>query len=373
MSRHAWRGGTAALALALLLAGPAATAAPGSPVGSARERAAALRAAVDQAQLNAEQASEAYDETQDRLAHLVTAQVAAARRLAAARAAAANGDQTAARRVRAMYEAGGSVGLFGSLLDGTDFADVLTRYHAVRTLVATDARTASAAGTAVAAAARAQAQVADLTRKASALERARQDQGRLVAEQLARQRGLLANADAEVVRLADAERAAQQAAAARAFQARLALAQRAAAQDAVPHSATSPEATAGALPAGTSAGATALALATTQLGKPYLWGAEGPDAFDCSGLTSWAYAKAGHPIGRTSRQQWYDGPHIALADLAPGDLLFWASNTSDAATIHHVAIYAGNAMMIAAPHAGTLVSLQPVYLTGYTGAVRPAP
>ncbi|MDX6273747.1 MAG: peptidoglycan DL-endopeptidase CwlO, partial [Frankiales bacterium] len=115
----------------------------------------------------------------------------------------------------------------------------------------------------------------------------------------------------------------------------------------------------------------ALAAATTQIGKPYQWGATGPASFDCSGLTGWAYAQAGVSLPRTSRQQWLVGTHVALGELAPGDLLFWATDVANPSTIHHVAIYAGAGQMVAAPHTGALVQQQPVYLDGYIGAVRP--
>ncbi|MCU1595281.1 MAG: hypothetical protein JWO12_2673, partial [Frankiales bacterium] len=117
--------------------------------------------------------------------------------------------------------------------------------------------------------------------------------------------------------------------------------------------------------------AAALGFAQGQLGKPYVWGATGPGAFDCSGLTGAAYAAAGLTLPRTSREQWFAGPQVALADLQPGDLLFWATDTTNPATIHHVALYAGNGLMVAAPHTGDVVKVQPVYLDGYIGAVRP--
>jgi cell wall-associated NlpC family hydrolase len=115
----------------------------------------------------------------------------------------------------------------------------------------------------------------------------------------------------------------------------------------------------------------AIAAARAQLGKPYQWGATGPNSFDCSGLTGWAYGHAGVGLPRTSREQWFAGPHPGLGYLQPGDLLFWAPDTSNAATIHHVAIYIGGDKMIAAPHTGADVAIQSVYLTGYIGAVRP--
>ena len=102
-----------------------------------------------------------------------------------------------------------------------------------------------------------------------------------------------------------------------------------------------------------------------------MWGATGPDAYDCSGLTGAAYRAAGIALPRTSREQWYAGQHVDLGALLPGDLLFWAYDPSNPATIHHVALYAGGGMMVAAPHTGDVVKVQPVYLDGYVGAVRP--
>jgi cell wall-associated NlpC family hydrolase len=117
--------------------------------------------------------------------------------------------------------------------------------------------------------------------------------------------------------------------------------------------------------------ATAIAAAHSRLGVPYVWGATGPDEFDCSGLTQWSYAHAGITLPRTAAQQWNAGPHPSLSHLLPGDLLFWATDTSDPATIHHVAMYIGRGLMIAAPHTGENVQIQPVYMDGFIGAMRP--
>jgi cell wall-associated NlpC family hydrolase len=106
-------------------------------------------------------------------------------------------------------------------------------------------------------------------------------------------------------------------------------------------------------------------------GQPYVWGATGPDSYDCSGLTGTAYRAAGVTLPRTSREQWYAGTHVSLGELQPGDLLFWAYDTANPATIHHVALYAGNGLMVAAPHSGDVVKVQGVYLEGFMGAVRP--
>jgi cell wall-associated NlpC family hydrolase len=117
----------------------------------------------------------------------------------------------------------------------------------------------------------------------------------------------------------------------------------------------------------------AVAAARTVLGRPYQWGATGPDTFDCSGLTQWAYRQAGVEIPRVSRAQWYSGPRVALADLAVGDLLFWAEDTSDPTSIYHVGMYIGGAEVLYAPRTGDVVKIGPVRLNNLIGAVRPAP
>ena len=127
------------------------------------------------------------------------------------------------------------------------------------------------------------------------------------------------------------------------------------------------------LPAGTPAAiATAISAARSRLGDPYVWGATGPTSWDCSGLTQWAYAQAGVTLPRTSREQWFSGTHPDVNSLQPGDLLFWATNPVDPASIHHVAIYIGGGYMIEAPHTGAFVQIVPVYLDGYFGATRPS-
>ena len=113
--------------------------------------------------------------------------------------------------------------------------------------------------------------------------------------------------------------------------------------------------------------------ALTQLGKPYLWGGAGPDSFDCSGLTMVAWAHAGVQLLHYTGYQWQEGPHVPLNQLRRGDLLFYATNTSDPSTIHHVAIYIGNGMMVNAPYTGAFVRIDSMYQPGgLIGAVRPA-
>jgi peptidoglycan DL-endopeptidase RipA len=113
--------------------------------------------------------------------------------------------------------------------------------------------------------------------------------------------------------------------------------------------------------------------ALSQLGKPYLWGGAGPDAYDCSGLTMVAWAHAGVQLLHYTGYQWQEGPHVPLDELQRGDLLFYATDNSDPATIHHVGIYIGNGMMVDAPYTGAFVRIDSIYAPGVPiGAIRPA-
>jgi peptidoglycan DL-endopeptidase CwlO len=117
----------------------------------------------------------------------------------------------------------------------------------------------------------------------------------------------------------------------------------------------------------------AVRWALAQLGDPYRWGATGPDRFDCSGLTSSAYRAAGVGIPRVSRAQWGAGPHVAVANLLPGDLVFYADNPRDPSTIHHVGMYIGNGLMVHAPHTGDVVRVASIWRESYAGATRIVP
>ncbi len=118
---------------------------------------------------------------------------------------------------------------------------------------------------------------------------------------------------------------------------------------------------------GSSRGAKALAFARSQLGKPYRFGATGPDAYDCSGLTGAAWRAAGVTLSRTSQTQFRDGRAVSKDDLQPGDLVFFYSSSSPS----HVALYAGNGMVIHAPHAGSSVRYIKMKYMPFSGARRP--
>lgn len=111
--------------------------------------------------------------------------------------------------------------------------------------------------------------------------------------------------------------------------------------------------------------AAAVAFAKAQLGKPYVYGAAGPNAFDCSGLTMAAWAQAGVSMSHSSSDQYYDFPHVSESQLQPGDLVIYY------ATLHHVGIYVGNGMIIHAPHTGAVVEYGTLHEMPVAGYVRP--
>ncbi|MFD3558900.1 NlpC/P60 family protein [Streptomyces sp. NPDC058686] len=112
-------------------------------------------------------------------------------------------------------------------------------------------------------------------------------------------------------------------------------------------------------------GKKAVAFATGEIGKPYVWGAEGPDSYDCSGLTSQAWSAAGRPIPRTSQEQWKQLKHIGIKDMRPGDLIIYHDDAS------HVGMYIGDGAIVHAPRPGRSVTIAGAGSMAILGVVRP--
>jgi cell wall-associated NlpC family hydrolase len=106
------------------------------------------------------------------------------------------------------------------------------------------------------------------------------------------------------------------------------------------------------LPAPNTRAGLAVRAALSRLGRPYVWGATGPDQFDCSGLTQWSYARAGIHLDRTTYQQIYDGVPVPRSQVRPGDLVF--------PTAGHVQLAIGNNLVVEAPHSGATVRISPL-------------
>ncbi|HEV7626089.1 MAG TPA: NlpC/P60 family protein [Streptomyces sp.] len=112
-------------------------------------------------------------------------------------------------------------------------------------------------------------------------------------------------------------------------------------------------------------GGPAVAYAKAQVGKSYVYGAAGPDAFDCSGLTMAAWSQAGVSLPHSSSAQYSSGPHISESELQPGDLVFYYS------PISHVGMYIGNGQIVNALNPGAGVVISGLHDMPYSGAVRP--
>ncbi|GAA2777503.1 C40 family peptidase [Saccharopolyspora taberi] len=129
------------------------------------------------------------------------------------------------------------------------------------------------------------------------------------------------------------------------------------------------------LPSASVLAGNAIGYAHAQLGKPYVWGAAGPDTFDCSGLTQMAWNAAGVKIPKHSQTQ-YDqgGVHVPLSQAQPGDLVFWGHGR-DPQSVHHVALYLGDNEVLHAPQPGESVERTKMWDGGelLPMVVRPAP
>jgi cell wall-associated NlpC family hydrolase len=331
-------------------------------LGELRTKAAQLREQLDRLAVAQQLAVEDYDEAQQALDAATTDQVIATTRLQDAERSASGAMSASAQRARAIYMSGGTVGMAATLLEATSITDALTRWRALQTIVQGDAAAVEVKDTVV----QDQAQQTADAEQARATTRERQERASRalarVQATLAEQKQLLAATDSRVVELAQAERRqAEESARLQAVQL--------AAQAGI--GLTWDGGSDGSTAAPNATAARAIAAARSRLGAPYVWGATGPSSFDCSGLTQWAYRQAGLVIPRTSRQQYAGLPHVPLDQLAPGDLVFYATDVSDPSTIHHVGMYLGGGLSIYAPETGDVVKIGAVGYGRIIGAVRP--
>jgi cell wall-associated NlpC family hydrolase len=329
-----------------------------NPLGNAQQRAAALARDVNRLETRAEVVTERYDATEAALSVAVARRGQADQALAAEQATAAAAQQAVVLRARALYESGGQPTIVASLLTGQDPLEAFDQYRMADNVIGFESRSAQAAAQAVVQGQAIDQRATAASARITSLQVQRSSEAGQVRGLLAAQQHALRTANATVRQIMREQEAAAAAASARDFVSAVAAAGGTVDMNGP---ATPPNAIA----------AAAIAAARSKLGVPYVWGATGPGAFDCSGLTQWSYAHAGINLPRTAAEQWYSGPHPSLAQLEPGDLLFWALNTSDPATIHHVTIYIGRGLMIAAPYTGENVQIQPVYMDGLIGATRP--
>ncbi|WP_426564223.1 NlpC/P60 family protein [Angustibacter sp. McL0619] len=363
-----------AAGLLVTFALPAGPAAAQPNLKELRQQAKQLQRQLDRLAVEQGLAVERYDAAQDALMQATNGEVNASIGVSdSQRAAQASADE-AARRVRAIYLSGGPLALTASMLGSSSIGDAMVRWHAIEGIVATDADRVDTQQAAVARQRTVEA-AASLTRAQVMARQSAADQAAaVVSRTIAMQRAMLAHTDSQVVALAEQERAQAEAAAL----ARAAQSARAAGiggiSDAAGHGlegGTADSQTLPDVPAPNATAAAAIAAAATRLGMPYVWGATGPTTFDCSGLMQWAYAQAGVLLPRTSRAQYAALPHVALSELAPGDLVFYAIDVNQPSTIHHVGMYVGNGLSLYAPQTGSVVKIGPVGYGLIIGAARP--
>jgi cell wall-associated NlpC family hydrolase len=354
-------------------------AADNARLASLRVQAEQIIERYDQAMVNEHQAALAYQTAQKRLASARSAELASRRRVAA----------MAARD----YEAGGGFGTMAAMLGNSGGPQAFAEGAAAEQQLAqegVDLLSQDQAAKIVTGVFRAQAR-RELTAEQAAARKAAALKAAIMAA-VARQQAAVRASEASTKRLEAAlgaaraheyqlEQARQQALAAEQAR-REALAAQQARADSPVTTPSSPGAgysyggwpSAYSLSQGASAaqGNIAADWALSQIGKPYVWGGAGPYSYDCSGLTMDAWAQAGVHLLHWTGYQWPSGPHIPLDQLRRGDLVFYATDTSDPATIHHVGIYIGNGEMVDAPYTGVDVRIDSIYWPGLIGATRPA-
>jgi cell wall-associated NlpC family hydrolase len=330
-------------------------------LASLRAEATRLRATLDDQHRRLEVLAEDLEEAYARGVELLADAAKLDRRRRAAERELAVAQAELDERARSSYMVG--PGWFVSGLVGADDpADALARLPLQRAVLEADLalvdRVAGIKARLDATRSRLSARLVDQARGAEQLD-VKQAQAERLAADIARE---LRTMDRRVAALIDRQRRREEASQQAAFSDYLAAARRS-----------------GAAPArdgrASAAARKAVAVALAQLGSPYVWGAEGPATFDCSGLTSFAYAAAGITIPRVSRAQFaaYDGLRpIDPLRLVAGDLVFFADNPGNPSTIHHVGMYIGKGLMVEAPHTGAVVRTSSIWRSSYAGAVRPA-
>jgi peptidoglycan DL-endopeptidase CwlO len=271
-------------------------------------------------------------------------------------------------RANEMYRSG-PLGFVSVLLSVDDFEELDSTVRVLTSMNAQDAATVSELKQTRAEEAQTNAKLSSDQAEADKQQKSMAANEKSVKSELASRQGVLDGVNGEVRSILAQRKAAEEAAAAaRARAAREALAKQTASS--TPKKTSSDSGSSGSSGGGdapsSSKGAEAVRYAMTRIGKPYRYGASGPNAFDCSGLTMWSYGKAGVSLPHSSGAQYSEGPHISKSNLEPGDLVFFGR------PIHHVGMYVGGGNFIEAPYTG--LSVRVVSLgrrSDYVGACRP--
>ena len=328
------------------------------------------QAQLDQVNLRAERSAEKYNAGQialEKAQRKAAVAQATATRLTASVTAIRT--QAGAFAVEA-YRSGTGADMSLAMLNSTDGpASFLDRASFLQSIARRNSDVLDQLSTARHRQAQAQVEATTALAEATAVLRSLDADKRTVAQAASQAQTLLAALQAQQAQLIAAAKdaAARQAAVAQAAALARQAALNAAAAAAFAAGNNNPPAPVGLSHYSGSAAQIALRVAQDQLGKPYVWGADGPNSFDCSGLTMYAYGKAGISLPHYTGDQWNAGRHVAQSQLVPGDLVFFGSD------LGHMGMYVGNNTFIHAPHSGDVVKysqLTGYYQDNYAGAVR---
>jgi cell wall-associated NlpC family hydrolase len=364
------------------LARPAA----GDAISDAKAKAAAIESELTQAQDQMSALSQQYDQAQYQLSQINSNIATTRAHIAADQAQVANDKATLSKAAVANYISDGTAAVQNPIFSGNEQTlGATTEYNKIAegdiSLAVDNLHTAESSLT---------TQVSQLQGEQSQAQTdvtAKQNAVTQNAQAVQEQQNALSQEQGQIAQLVQQQQEAQAAAAARATAARQAAAAQAAAASAAAAARTTAAAPASSSSASTTAlaglsqaappptapgGAGAVQAAESQVGVPYVWGAESPKGsaspgFDCSGLTAWSWGQVGVPLPHYSGAQMADSTPVPISDLEPGDLLFYGAGGSQ-----HVAMYVGPGTMIEAPYTGASVWVTSLRLGGdFVGAGRP--
>ncbi|MGR3936383.1 NlpC/P60 family protein [Streptomyces sp. BRA346] len=366
---------TAALASVTLLS-QTANAAPGDPKPGTTQSIEAVKEKVDTLYHQAETATQHYNAAKERSEQQRTKVNRMMDDVAENTEKLNEARRTLGTYAAAQYRNGGMTSSAASLLFSNDPQDLFDQSHLMNRMAGSQKRAVDDFQTQAAKAAKERREAAKSLESLTETQRELKTKKKAVQDKLAQARRLLANLTAkEKARLAAIEK--KKAEEARRKAAELAEKQREAAaqqkqQEQDQQSSGGSSSGSGSSSSGSSTAtngtkaAKAIDFAESQLGKPYVWGATGPNSYDCSGLTQAAWKAAGVSLPRTTWDQVKAGTRVSTSDLEPGDLVFFYDDIS------HVGLYIGDGMMIHAPKPGDVVKKAPITEMPIYGSVRPA-
>jgi len=338
----------ATVASSLVAGVDSASVAHAAPRDEVLARAANVKKQVDDLDKQTEILSEDFNAASVRHSQLAKQERAAAKRLKATTKRTGSIQERLGSRAASMYR-NGSMGFMEVLLGASDFEAFAKTWDFLRELNEDDARTVEELKIAKAEQAEAQRLLAQRTQQAAAESEKLAARRKSIEAKLSDRKRMLSGLEAEVAALDRAEEQRRAAEAARASRASRASSDSGGRTFPPPTKAARSE---------------VVSIAKRYLGARYVWGAEGPNTFDCSGFTMYVYRQVGVSLPRVSRDQIHAGQRVSRSDLQPGDLVFFGN------PIHHVGIYVGGGMMIHSPRTGDVVKISPLH-SDYVGASRP--